>query len=54
MLLIDFFLLGYDTVIYKKCGLVLVAHACNPCYSGDRRQEDCSRKPVPANSLQDF
>jgi hypothetical protein len=32
---------------------VLVAHACNPNYSGDRDQEDHSSKPAPANSSQD-
>jgi hypothetical protein len=26
-----------------------VAHACNPRYSGDRDQEDCSLKPIWAN-----
>jgi hypothetical protein len=25
-----------------------VAHACNPSYSGDRDQEDCSSKPAPS------
>jgi hypothetical protein len=25
---------------------VLVAHACNPCYSGGRDQEDHSSKPA--------
>jgi hypothetical protein len=25
----------------------LVAHNCNPSYSGGRDQEDCSLKPVP-------
>jgi hypothetical protein len=29
---------------------VLVAHACNPGYSGGRDQEDQSSKPVQANS----
>jgi hypothetical protein len=28
----------------------LVAHACNPSYSGGRDQEDCGSKPVQANS----
>jgi hypothetical protein len=28
----------------------LVAHACNPSYSGGRDQEDCSWKPTWANS----
>jgi hypothetical protein len=30
---------------------VPVAHACNPCYSGGRDQEDCSSKPAWANSF---
>jgi hypothetical protein len=33
---------------------VLVAHACNPSYSGGRDQEDCGSKPAQANSLQDL
>jgi hypothetical protein len=32
---------------------VLVAHACNPSYSGGRDQEDGGLKPAQANSLQD-
>jgi hypothetical protein len=32
---------------------VLVTHACNPSYSGDRDQEDCSSKPAQANSSRD-
>jgi hypothetical protein len=31
----------------------LVAHSCNPSYSGGRDQEDHRSKPVWANSLQD-
>jgi hypothetical protein len=31
----------------------LVAHACNPSYSGGRDQEDHSSKPVLANSSGD-
>jgi hypothetical protein len=31
---------------------VLVAHACNPGYSGVRDQEDLSLKPAWANNLQ--
>jgi hypothetical protein len=30
---------------------VLVAHTCNPSYSGGRDQEDHSLKPAWANSL---
>jgi hypothetical protein len=32
---------------------VLVAHACNPNYSGGRDQEDCGSKPDQANSSRD-
>jgi hypothetical protein len=35
----------------NRIGLVLVAHACNPCYSGGRDQEDPGSKPAPAISL---
>jgi hypothetical protein len=31
----------------------LVAHACNPSYSGSRDQEDHSSKPAQANSPRD-
>jgi hypothetical protein len=30
--------------------LALVAHACNPSYSGGRDQEDCDLKPAQENS----
>jgi hypothetical protein len=29
---------------------VLVAHACNPSYSGGRDQEDCGLRPAQENS----
>jgi hypothetical protein len=32
---------------------MLVAHACNPSYSGGRDQEDSGLKPAQANSSQD-
>jgi hypothetical protein len=32
---------------------VLVAHACNPCYSGGRDQEDHCSRAAQANSSQD-
>jgi hypothetical protein len=32
---------------------VLVAHTCNPSYSGGRDQEDRSSKPAQANSSRD-
>jgi hypothetical protein len=32
---------------------VLVAHACNPSYSGGRDQEDHGLKPVQGNSSRD-
>jgi hypothetical protein len=39
----------------KKLNLsqALVAHACNPSYSGGKDQEDCGLKPAQANSSQD-
>jgi hypothetical protein len=33
---------------------VLVAHACNPSYSGGRDQEDLGSKPAQANSSRDY
>jgi hypothetical protein len=32
---------------------MLVAHACNPNYSGGRDQEDLGSKPAQANSSRD-
>jgi hypothetical protein len=32
---------------------MLMAHACDPSYSGGRDQEDRGSKPAQANSLQD-
>jgi hypothetical protein len=34
-------------------GHTLVAHACNPNYSGGKDQEDCNLKPAWVNSSQD-
>jgi hypothetical protein len=31
----------------------MVAHTCNPCYSGGRDQEDHGSKPAWVNSLKD-
>jgi hypothetical protein len=31
----------------------LMAHACNPSYTGGRDQENCSLRPAQANSLRD-
>jgi hypothetical protein len=31
----------------------LLAHTCNPGYSGGKDQEDCGSKPAWANSSQD-
>jgi hypothetical protein len=31
----------------------LVAHTCNPSYSGGRDQEGCGSRPIQANSSQD-
>jgi hypothetical protein len=36
-----------------RTGQVLVAHACNPRYSGGTDQEGRGSKPAPANSLGD-
>jgi hypothetical protein len=33
---------------------VLVAHVCNPSYSGGRDQEDLGLKPAQANSSQPY
>jgi hypothetical protein len=38
------------TAINMGVHWMLVAHACNPSYSGGRDQEDCSSKPAWANS----
>jgi hypothetical protein len=35
-------------------GWVLVAHACNPGYSGSREQEDCGLKPAGTKSSRDL
>jgi hypothetical protein len=37
----------------KICSQPLVAHVCNPSYSGGREQEDHGLKPARANSLTD-
>jgi hypothetical protein len=37
----------------KEISWVLVAHACNPSYSGGRDQENHGLKPAQAKSLQD-
>jgi hypothetical protein len=34
----------------NKLGAALVAHACNPSYSGGRKQKDHGSKPAQANS----
>jgi hypothetical protein len=36
-----------------RSSLTLVAHTCNPIYSGSRDQEDQDCKPAQANSSQD-
>jgi hypothetical protein len=47
-------ILNSDKKGNRKCAsTVLVAHACNPSYSGGRNQEDCGLKPAQANSSQD-
>jgi hypothetical protein len=30
---------------------VMVAHTCNPSFSGDRDQEDCGLKPAPGKEF---
>jgi hypothetical protein len=35
-------------ILGTKASLALVAHACNPSYSGGRDQQDCSLKPAQA------
>jgi hypothetical protein len=49
-------LLSYDVFEYYclEVNWAPVAHACNPCYSGGRDQEDCSLKPAQGNSSRDF
>jgi hypothetical protein len=37
----------------RKYSWTLVAHICNPSYSGGREQEGCGSKPAWANSSQD-
>jgi hypothetical protein len=37
----------------KKTSQVPLAHTCNPNYSEDRDQKDCSSKPARANSSRD-
>jgi hypothetical protein len=37
----------------KHLTQALVAHTCNPSYSGGRDQEDFGSKPAWTNSLQD-
>jgi hypothetical protein len=37
-----------------NCGQALMAHACNPSYSGGRDEEDQGLKPAQANSSQDL
>jgi hypothetical protein len=40
-------------ILKGKSSRELVAHTCNPTYSGGRNQEDCGLKPAQANSSQD-
>jgi hypothetical protein len=37
----------------RKISRVLVAHTCNPSYSGSRDQEDQGSKPAWVSSLRD-
>jgi hypothetical protein len=47
---------GQDSFLLNTTGKswVLVAHVCNPSFSGDRDQEDGSSKSAQANSLQNI
>jgi hypothetical protein len=38
------------TSLIEVTSQALVAHACNPSYSGGRDREDCGLKPAQANS----
>jgi hypothetical protein len=39
-------------ILKMRSGWALVAHACNPSYSGSRHQEDHGLRPVWENSSQ--
>jgi hypothetical protein len=41
-------------ILNQASSRALVAHACNPSYSGGRDQEDCGSKAAQANSLRDL
>jgi hypothetical protein len=43
----------YMAPFKNSLGRALVAHACNPSYSGGRDQEDCGSKPAWENSSKD-
>jgi hypothetical protein len=45
--------LAESILIKRKMYWVLVAHICNPSYSGGRDQEDCGSKPGQANNWRD-
>jgi hypothetical protein len=45
--------LRYNPIKIYKIRLGVVAHACNPSYSGGRDQEDRGSRPALANSSQD-
>jgi hypothetical protein len=42
-----------DALLKRPFGQALVAHACNPSYSGGRDEEVHGSKPARANSLRD-
>jgi hypothetical protein len=50
---INYLRVNYDNKSIKNMGQALVAHTCNPTYSGGRDQEDHGSKPAWANSLRD-
>jgi hypothetical protein len=42
---------AFSAVLWKtQKGWALVAHTCNPSYSGGRDQEDLGSKPAQANT----
>jgi hypothetical protein len=41
-------------IIIYKTGWMLVAHSCNPSYSGGRDQKDCGLMPARAKSARPY
>jgi hypothetical protein len=42
---------AYGEIMSEMSGWALVAHACNPSFSGGRDQEDHSSKPSPGKQF---